>query len=551
MTLSALRHFGNPRSRSKRALLPFVGDALSSLFGTVTSKELGEVLSRVNALSDSQNDILNVVDNTVTLINQTVVDVNDNRRTLNRLVNITDSLTDNLKYYEGIVIDEYIASTLSAKMDSIFLDLVSTVKDLRDEILNIETILSLAENGILSRALLPPVRLATVLQDIQTILPRDLALPFSSEQVSKYYANLHSQVIRNHANISVILTIPLLSVQDHFTVYQVFNVPVPNVGSTQPLTANYEIPETKFVALSDDALKFVLIDDHDMHVYLRHRLPFCPLRQPILNVQTSKMCIPALLTNRTDKVAVNCEKTIRMQTTDPTAQYLGNGHWLVVSADPIDLDIQCKDGVRMRSSRRVTVASPLFIVKLDPGCGGFNEYFQLPIHFRNDSFLEPHQIHYLNLTLQSTDVWKSIHDDLKLTNLTFEASLSTLPLSQSKTVSLSLLKSHIKSLQEKTRWHFTVVVPSVTVTTFIVAVVLFVVFVFRRRCSGNPSVLSENNPTLPLPGSLESHDSADQTSTRHPTRQTATATPDRADISKRHEPPFLTRLLPSSTKERR
>ena len=80
VTLSVLQHFPDPKNRFKRALLPFVGDALSSLFGTATSKDLDEILSRVNDLSDAQTDILSVMDDSVTLINQTVVDVNNNQR---------------------------------------------------------------------------------------------------------------------------------------------------------------------------------------------------------------------------------------------------------------------------------------------------------------------------------------------------------------------------------------------------------------------------------------------------------------------------------------
>jgi len=488
-TLSVLRHFETPKSRSKRALLPFVGDALSSLFGTATSNDLDAVLSRVNDLSDSQNAILSVVDNTVTLINQTVVDVNDNRRALNRVINVTDSLTTRMSYLQNTLIDDYLASTLIAKIDAIFFDLTTTVRDFREEIMNLETTLSLAENGIISRALMPPSQFITVLKDIQTNLPRDLALPFNPKKVHKFYANIHSEVIRNHTGISVILTIPLLSMKNQFTVYQIFNVPVPKVGSTHSLIANYEIPEAKFVALSDDSLKFVLIDDHDMQVYLRRQLPFCPLRQAILNVQTSNQCIPALLTNQTDKIRVNCEKTIRIQTTDPTAQYLGNGNWLVISADPIDLDIRCKDGIHVKPSHHVTTASPLSIVKLDLGCGGFSEYFEIPIHFQKDSSLDPYQIHYLNLTLNDTDVWKNIHSDLNLNNLSLEASLKMLPPSQSKMVSISLLKAHIKSLQSQTNWHYRVVVPSVTVSTFTVAAALLALYVFKRRCSTCLSIL--------------------------------------------------------------
>ena len=262
VTLSVLEHFHDPKTRSKRALLPFVGDALSSLFGTATSGGLDEILSRVNDLSSAQTDILSVMEDSVTLINQTIVDVNNNRRTLNRLVNVTNALTDHMTFLEDTLIDQYTASIVNTKMDTVFLDLVTAVRDFRDDVLNLETILSLAENGNISRSLLPPRQFQSVLIDIQKSLPQDLALPFNPTQIHDYYTNIHYKVTRGHSGTHVLLTIPLLSVADHFTVYQIFNVPIPKKEQNQLLLANYEIPGTKFVALSDDLLKFVEIDDH-------------------------------------------------------------------------------------------------------------------------------------------------------------------------------------------------------------------------------------------------------------------------------------------------
>ena len=85
-TLVALQHLEQPApSRGKRSLLPFVGDALSSLFGTATETQLQDILSQINDVKDIQVGILNVVDSTVTVLNQTIVDVNMNRKTINRL----------------------------------------------------------------------------------------------------------------------------------------------------------------------------------------------------------------------------------------------------------------------------------------------------------------------------------------------------------------------------------------------------------------------------------------------------------------------------------
>ena len=182
----------------------------------------------------------------------------------------------------------------------------------------------------------------------------------------------------------MIVNIPLLSVSDQYSVFHIFNIPVPKTFDKQNFVANYEIENAKFVALSEDSLKFMFINDNDFHLYLRRRLPFCPLRRPIMNVLTSTMCIPALLTNRTDNINLYCEKVIRVnQTTDPTADYLGNGHWIAISTDLVQLEFRCKNDAVVNSTRVVKTVLPLSLVKLDLGCTAYSTHFQLPTHFQN------------------------------------------------------------------------------------------------------------------------------------------------------------------------
>ena len=406
VTIDALQHLENPaQPRVKRSLLPFVGDALSSLFGTVTETQLQDILSRLNAVSDTEDGMMSVIDSTVTVLNQTLVDVDVNRKTINKLTDLTQALTKRLDVLSNEFMNGYLADSLEADMDTVFTELLSTVKKFRENVQSMESILSLPENGILPRSLLPPVRFAKILDDIQKSLPPELSLPFDATDTDSYYANVPTLTARNSSQIHVILTIPLLSVSDQY-VFQIFNVPVPKIFDNQGYVANYKVEPTKFIAMSEDHLKFMLIDDHDLHLYLSKKLPFAPIRRPISNTMTSSLCLPALLTNDTDRIARLCEKVLRVNaTTDPTADYLGDGVWIVLSPEPIDLDIRCKMGQTVKVNHMIKTVEPLTLVKLKVGCGGFNTHFQLPIHFQVESHLEPYQIFQLNRTLHQNDVW--------------------------------------------------------------------------------------------------------------------------------------------------
>ena len=508
LTIAALKHLKSPTpNRVKRALLPFVGDALSSLFGTATTSEIQDILSRVNDLTDAQDDILDVVDNSVTMINQTIVNVDMNRQTINRLMNSTNYLTDRLNGLKNVVLNSYFASILESDMNSVFNDLSTSIRDFRKSIMNLETILSLTENGILPRSLLPPSRFVIILEGIQKRLPRELALPFAPSDTDQYFSISHTQTIRTSEAISVLVTIPLISVQQHFNVFQIFNVPVPKATGRQTIMANYDIEPAKFIALSQDSLQFMFVDDDDIQLYLRRRLPFCPIRRPIMNVLTSTMCVTALLTNQNDKIDRFCDKVIRVnQTCDPTAEYIGNGHWIVVSVNPLDLEIRCKNGVVVNSTRVLTTVAPLTLITLDFGCAASNFHFQLPTHYRTDSHIEPYQIQQMNRSIMTNDVWyrvtASIAEDMH-----FDSALESLPPMPLKAVSLSAINQHIKALKRQNHHYFnTVVVSSVSVTTIAVLVAVVLVTIKYAQC------LTFNlSGILPIVSSPNSHPSPDST----------------------------------------
>ena len=511
LTKSILRHLQVPHphrpNRNRRSVLPFIGDALSSLFGTATDDEIQDIISRMNELSASQNDILNVLDNTVTVVNQTLVEIDTNRQTINRLTNLTKYLTNEIYSLRRMVEDNLSSvSELDSMLDIMFADLLNTIQDFRRSVVNMEIIFSFVENGIVPRSFLPPARFSVILEEIQKMLPHKLALPFTPTETDKYYSVIHTQTRRTAIGLSVLINIPLMSVTDHFKVFQIFNVPVPKLFKDQSFTANYKIEKGNFVALSEDSHRFAFIDDDDMHAYLRRRLPFCPLRRPIMNVLTSSMCVPALLTNRTKEIKQFCDKVISINVnTDPTAEYFGNGYWVVVSATvPISLDITCKDRSIVNSSETLRFDNHLSLVKLDFGCTALNRHFRLPTHFRTDSYLDPVQVQHVNMSLSLNDIWSNVLVDLSETNVSLPEAVDFIPPLQDKNVRLSNLKKHIQQIRVRNAQHNkTVVIPAVSVTTcIVVALVLFTILYVRCHVFKPVVIRSQNvSPQNPAPDS--------------------------------------------------
>ena len=83
--------------RQKRSLLPFVGDALSWLFGTASDSQIRKIQEGIGKLKNAQNGIVHVVDHSLTLINQTMTATIENRKAIDAIVLSQTALDHNVK----------------------------------------------------------------------------------------------------------------------------------------------------------------------------------------------------------------------------------------------------------------------------------------------------------------------------------------------------------------------------------------------------------------------------------------------------------------------
>ena len=83
---------GHDPTRTKRSLLPFVGNVMSSLFGTATYSQLRDPKQHFQQMRHIQSKVIHVVKESVSILNTTHHDVVTNRKLIHKLQNVT-------KYY--------------------------------------------------------------------------------------------------------------------------------------------------------------------------------------------------------------------------------------------------------------------------------------------------------------------------------------------------------------------------------------------------------------------------------------------------------------------
>ena len=83
---SSLLEYKSLHSLNKRSSLPFVGKILSFAFGTLTSQDLSSIHSAMSSLNENQQNILHLVDQSLSVLNVSRIQIAENRQSILDLI---------------------------------------------------------------------------------------------------------------------------------------------------------------------------------------------------------------------------------------------------------------------------------------------------------------------------------------------------------------------------------------------------------------------------------------------------------------------------------
>ena len=182
----------------RRSLLPFLGDALSWLTGTATTKDIHSIKTRINLLIATQTWQCNTLVHIVSILNITRYATQVNRHSIstlmdavrttshdiNTLYNLMNSLTTSINFNQMIL---HIRSVFANLCDSLnYIQMVST---------HTMEYINAAASGTLSPHVQSVIDLQRMLQHIADTLPPTLHLPISPEDTLHFYRYLHTHVL--------------------------------------------------------------------------------------------------------------------------------------------------------------------------------------------------------------------------------------------------------------------------------------------------------------------------------------------------------------------
>ena len=475
----------------KRAILGFLGDIASVLFGTVSEQQLEEVKSNINHLKSNQNKIIHVLTQSLTVINTTTVQLKETRHKVNELI-------DQLSKYQSEIAN-YISNiqhdvAVTQNFIVLYTQLELAMSELQQQVLkghmmlsHLRTQLSFMSTSKLTTDILSPKQLGNILIDIESKLPPNYKLPIAVKSgLWKYYSNLELTTILEGKHIIMLIHIPLLQYNQVFEVYRIQTLPMPHQNSTNTdvkstMSAYYDIGKVNAIAINKLRTQYTLLSDNQLNMCEHAQLGACHVKTAVYNINLSKLCVVALFLN--DKVTDNCKTMVEMNSVIPFALPLRDGLYVIVSNRPLRFAISCQGGDT--DTKTVITSTPIDTIKLDLTCFASNEYLTLPGYYVRstrqeitDSVIDELKN---SLNMSSLLIWESF--DQNITKFEF----SKLPekLKDWKQVPLNHLISDLKELEQvnddldffsSRRFYYILIIALI-----IIAVILIIVYKLRHR----------------------------------------------------------------------
>ena len=380
--------------KNKRSILPFIGSALSFLFGTVSEQDLSSIRRNIKTLSKNQNKIAHVVKDSLTILNSTRTAVGENRKAINTLTDALQTLDDKRDGEKDALIKGIteLASFVQAyaQMDRLMAALKDILHKAQLDMEHLQSQLNMLSLGHLSPITVTPDEFRRVLEEIQTHLPFYLKLPSNPEtNLWDFYNILTCRTVLDKNHIYIVVSVPLLDENSKYEIYKIHNLPIPLNTSPKAqslsMMAKYSL-ESSAIAINGDKSKYVLLNDYELQHCANPLQKFCKIESPIYPINLSELCVVALYLDNEDSINNFCKTVISPSSKKPLAHYLVNGIWIISATKSLQFTVVCQES-NLRDST-VKVNPPLGIVKLPISCTASNNYLYLPAFYQNESKYE-------------------------------------------------------------------------------------------------------------------------------------------------------------------
>ena len=187
-------------SRTCRSVIPVIGRTMSFMLGTISESELDDVKRGINELSENQQDIIHILDEQITILNVSRVQIAQNRDAIIDLVKCMNLFDARLRKLTEVVPQQFehieMFVNIYSQMDLILSGIKDAIQRAVFYLANLRLELNMLSLDHLSPSTITPQALKLLLTQIKTRLPSSLKLPEDPEtNIWHFYRTLTCTII--------------------------------------------------------------------------------------------------------------------------------------------------------------------------------------------------------------------------------------------------------------------------------------------------------------------------------------------------------------------
>ena len=205
---------------------------MSFLFGTVSEDDLQSIKSNINKLAANQKKISHVVEESLTLLNDTREHVIQNRQAINNVISSVKRLQTQVRnvtqMIQSDIMELRVSSTAYFQINNFMAEIKRSAMAAKFYIDELQLKFGMLSLGHLSTSLIAPKRLQNILADIKGRLPPHLQLTHDPiKDIWTFYRYLTCTTVISAEHVLVIVSLPLVNVNHKYVIYKVHNLPFP------------------------------------------------------------------------------------------------------------------------------------------------------------------------------------------------------------------------------------------------------------------------------------------------------------------------------------
>ena len=278
------------QGRHKRKVFGWLGDLMSDVFDIATNAEISSIQRNVYKLAANQDTLMHVVEESLSILNVSRMEIKENRQRINDLLMLIGSVEDKVinmsNHLEQEIREARTIVVLFSRLNTLKGELKLALSRSMYFYVHFQIQIQAVAMQKLSPTTIPAERLRIMLLEIKEKLPQTVGLPRDPRaHLFDYYKLLSCIPIFDGKHIIISIRVPLVEYSQQFDIFRAYSLPVPLLGRTRvdkddkKLLAYYKL-ESNYLAINSDRSQYILLTETQVKDCVQSGLQICNVKSP-------------------------------------------------------------------------------------------------------------------------------------------------------------------------------------------------------------------------------------------------------------------------------